>query len=114
MEETNQSRPSALRTEATDTPQHQHESTEKPLAKPQDDRIPIEESIEARIERLGRQRPEIFPSLIAEIGFVFSVCMSQIFGVRPRYFLTLNIPSMLTRSKGVLCVGIHRHPANAG
>jgi hypothetical protein len=43
--------------------------------------IPVEESMEARLERLGRQRPEIFPSLLAEIGFIFSVCMSQVFGV---------------------------------
>ncbi|KAI9820011.1 MAG: hypothetical protein M1827_006582 [Pycnora praestabilis] len=36
------------------------------------------ESAEARIERLGRERPEKFPSSWAEIGFCFSICMSQI------------------------------------
>jgi len=51
------------------------------------DEIPVEESMEARLERLGRQRPEIFPSLLAEIGFIFSVCMSQVFGV--------SIPSLI-------------------
>ncbi|KAL3425694.1 MFS multidrug transporter [Phlyctema vagabunda] len=37
-----------------------------------------EESIEARIERLGRARPEVFGSIWSEIGFVFSISMSQI------------------------------------
>lgn len=37
-----------------------------------------EESDAARIERLGRQRPEAFGSLWAEIVFVFSISMSQV------------------------------------
>ncbi|KAH0533887.1 hypothetical protein FGG08_007494 [Glutinoglossum americanum] len=37
-----------------------------------------EESFEARIERLGRERPPQFKSLWAEIGFCFSISMSQI------------------------------------
>jgi hypothetical protein len=41
----------------------------------------IDESVEARIERLGRQRPEVFGSLWAEIGFVFSISMSQVLSV---------------------------------
>jgi hypothetical protein len=41
-----------------------------------------EESTEARIERLGRQRPEVFKSIWEEIGFVFSVSMSQVLTVR--------------------------------
>ena len=40
-----------------------------------------EESLEQRLERLGRQRPEIFGSLWAEIGFVFSISMSQVLSV---------------------------------
>ncbi len=44
----------------------------------------IEESIEARVERLGRQRPEAFDSIWAEIGFVFSIVMSQV--------LTVSVP----------------------
>jgi hypothetical protein len=40
-----------------------------------------EESHEARIERLGRQRPEQFKTLWAEIGFVFSIVMSQVMTV---------------------------------
>ncbi|KAI9713848.1 MAG: hypothetical protein M1820_000578 [Bogoriella megaspora] len=35
------------------------------------------ESEEARIERLGRERPAKFPTLWKEIGFCFSVVMSQ-------------------------------------
>ena len=41
----------------------------------------IEESAEARLERLGRQRPEVFDSIWAEIGFVFSISMSQVLSV---------------------------------
>jgi len=42
---------------------------------------PVEEPLEARLERLGRQRPEVFGSLWAEIGFVFSISMSQVLSV---------------------------------
>lgn len=41
----------------------------------------LDESPEARIERLGRQRPEIFHSKWAEYGFVFSISMSQVLSV---------------------------------
>jgi hypothetical protein len=41
----------------------------------------VEESIESRLERLGRQRPEVFESIWAEIGFVFSISMSQVLSV---------------------------------
>jgi hypothetical protein len=33
------------------------------------------------IERLGRERPEVFKSRWSEIGFVFSICMSQLLTV---------------------------------
>ncbi|KAI9743438.1 MAG: hypothetical protein M1835_002901, partial [Candelina submexicana] len=36
------------------------------------------ETADARIERLGRERPEVFKSTWAELGFCFSICMSQI------------------------------------
>jgi hypothetical protein len=45
------------------------------------DSLTLEESIESRLERLGRQRPEVFESLWAEIGFVFSISMSQVLSV---------------------------------
>ncbi|RKF64435.1 Drug resistance protein [Erysiphe neolycopersici] len=38
----------------------------------------FEESLETRLRRLGSQRPEVFSSLWAEIGFIFSISMSQI------------------------------------
>ncbi len=38
---------------------------------------PFEESLQARIDRLGRERPPIFLTLFSEISFVFSICMSQ-------------------------------------
>ena len=41
----------------------------------------VEESAESRLERLGRQRPETFDSIWAEIGFVFSISMSQVLSV---------------------------------
>ena len=41
----------------------------------------LDESAEARLERLGRQRPEVFNSIYAEIGFVFSISMSQVLSV---------------------------------
>lgn len=46
-----------------------------------DSKMNNEESDEARIERLGRQRPEKFKTLWSEIGFVFSVVMSQVMTV---------------------------------
>jgi hypothetical protein len=36
----------------------------------------------ARVERLGRERPEQFSSLWKEIGFIYSVVMSQAITVR--------------------------------
>jgi hypothetical protein len=41
----------------------------------------IEESDQARLERLGRQRPEVFGSLWSEVGFIFSIAMSQVLSV---------------------------------
>lgn len=64
-----------------------------------------EESEQARIERLGRERPERLDSLWTEIGFCFSVVMSQLL---TEYFVSgftvlipivveeLNIPSVST------------------
>ncbi|KAK5013500.1 hypothetical protein LTR60_003835 [Cryomyces antarcticus] len=37
----------------------------------------VAETPEARIERLGRERPDTFRSKWAEVGFCFSVAMSQ-------------------------------------
>lgn len=54
-----------------------------------------EESLEARIERLGRERPAGFPTLWAELAFVFSVLMSQIM---TEYFISgfnVIIPTLI-------------------
>lgn len=40
--------------------------------------LDIEESMDAKIERLGRERPPGFKSMWSEIAFVFSIVMSQI------------------------------------
>lgn len=40
-----------------------------------------EESPMARIERLGRARPEKFKSTWEEVGFCFSIVMSQVLTV---------------------------------
>ncbi len=42
------------------------------------DSFPMEEPADARLERLGRQRPAIFNSAWSEMGFVFSISMSQV------------------------------------
>ncbi|KAI6710766.1 hypothetical protein PZA11_002671 [Diplocarpon coronariae] len=55
----------------------------------------IDESPKARLERLGRQRPEVFKSIWAEIGFVFSISMSQ---VLTEYFVsgfTVILPTLV-------------------
>ena len=48
---------------------------------PYHDALLIEESIEARLERLGRQRNMVFGSIWSEVGFVFSISMSQVLTV---------------------------------
>ncbi|KAK1081965.1 hypothetical protein LTR48_007241, partial [Friedmanniomyces endolithicus] len=59
-----------------------------------------EESEAARIERLGRQRPEMLDSIWKEAGFVFSIAMSQLL---TEYFVsgfTVIIPT-LVRELGI-------------
>src|SRR5438045_5800412 len=54
-----------------------------------------EESLEARIERLGRERPARFPTLWAELAFIFSILMSQIM---TEYFMSgfnIIIPTLM-------------------
>ncbi len=60
-----------------------------------------EESLEARLERLGRQRPEVFGSLWAEIGFVFSISMSQVLSVN---HLPNFMNHTLTTSRNISCL----------
>jgi hypothetical protein len=65
--------------------------------------LAVEESLEARLEQLGRQRPEVFGSLWAEIGFVFSISMSQVLSVS----LSSNVfDPALTSSRNISCLAL--------
>lgn len=71
-----------------------------------------EESSAARIERLGRERPLQFKTTWAEVGFIFSIAMSQV--------LTVRVPRAVharcyraNMHQGVFCLWIYRHPSNA-
>jgi hypothetical protein len=46
-----------------------------------------EETVSQRIERLGRERPKAFKTLWAEIGFVFTISMSQVLTVSSFFLL---------------------------
>ena len=61
----------------------------------------VEESLEARIERLGRERPPAFATIWNEVAFVFSITMSQLLTeffvsgftlILPTLIRDLNIP----------------------
>lgn len=71
-----------------------------------------EESLEARIERLGRERPQEFKSLWAEIVFVFSISMSQVLSVSqvPKKKLS----DMKLTVAGILRLGIHCRSSDRG
>jgi MFS family permease len=62
-------------TDALDPPSQEYLGLRKDVATPEKEG---EESRQASIERLGRQRPQVFNSVWAEIAFVFSISMSQI------------------------------------
>ncbi|KAH3484100.1 hypothetical protein KXW98_007180, partial [Aspergillus fumigatus] len=56
----------------------------------------IEEDCEARIERLGRERPPCFSSLWSELTFCFSIVMSQILA---EYFISgsnILLPTLIS------------------
>jgi hypothetical protein len=53
------------------------------------------ESEAVRIERLGRMRPDQFKSVYAEVGFAFSICMSQVLSV---CILQSDVLTLLTES----------------
>ena len=54
------------------------ESTEPSPDRDSSPESELEESLDARIHRLGRERPPTFKTVWTEIAFVFSICMSQI------------------------------------
>jgi hypothetical protein len=64
--------------------------------------LAVEEPAEARLDRLGRQRPEAFGSLWAEIGFVFSISMSQVLSVS-HVVSPLEINISLTLERNTSC-----------
>lgn len=90
MDSMNETARAAARQEDTTRPttcDHQEkENTHQRPASPA-----VEESLEARLERLGRQRPDVFHSIWAEIGFVFSISMSQVLSVRDSMILPYRI-----------------------
>ncbi|EEY22242.1 drug resistance protein [Verticillium alfalfae VaMs.102] len=58
--------------------------------------VVVDESLQARIERLGRERPPIFTTRWSEIIFVFSISMSQFL---TEYFVsgfTVILPTLIT------------------
>ncbi|KAI4718751.1 putative MFS multidrug transporter [Aureobasidium sp. EXF-10727] len=66
---------------------------------------PLEESLQERVERLGRERPPVFASTWDEIDFVFSIAMSQFLTeyfvsgfvvILPTLIRELNIPQALS------------------
>ena len=87
-----------------------HETNAKDEAPHETSSPIVEESSEARIERLGRQRPEVFDSVWSEIGFVFSIAMSQVLTVCPSIFRA----SMLLTLSGILCLRLYCHSSHVG
>jgi hypothetical protein len=73
--------------------------------------LTTEESEAVRIERLGRQRPEVFDSLSAEVGFVFSIAMSQVLTVGSLLF-PMKCITILTNI-GILCIRLHSGTSNS-
>lgn len=75
------------------------------------------ESEEQRIERLGRQRPEKLDSLWKEIGFVFSITVSQLLN---EYFVSgfvILLPTVaqeldILPSSQTWCVSLRREAGN--
>lgn len=66
-----------------------------------------EESLEVKLERLGRVRPECFKSTWQEAGFVFSIAMSQVLAVTiTPHRSSVTLTHMVT---GILRLGIYGH-----
>ncbi|KAF4458669.1 multidrug resistance [Fusarium albosuccineum] len=66
------------------------------VANPLPNDTAVDESLQARIERLGRERPPIFTTRCSEIIFVFSISMSQFL---TEYFVsgfTVILPTLIT------------------
>lgn len=72
-----------------------------------------EENMQARIERLGRQRPTKFKTLWTEIGFCSSLLASMVMAVSsiPHPRQCQHLPLITT--PGVLRQWLQRYPANS-
>ena len=62
------------------------------------------ESDRARIERLGREKPEVFKSLWAEVGFCYSILASQFMAVSDSYISSTTAMTVSLRLNTDLCV----------
>jgi hypothetical protein len=74
-----------------------------------EDLPPFEESTAVRLQRLGRQRPNVFNSVWSEMGFVFSISMSQVLSVSDVF--SSRIYSLM--KKGIFRLRLHRYPSHA-
>jgi MFS family permease len=78
-------------------PKSAGDSSSSPSTPEQNDALPpTEETLEARMKRLGSERPPTFRTIYSEIAFVFSILMSQLL---TEYFVsgfTLLIPTLIT------------------
>lgn len=70
-----------------DNSETEHEDIQEP---------PVDESLQARIERLGRERPAVFHSAWREISFVFSISMSQLLTDFFVSGFTVLLPTLIT------------------
>lgn len=70
----------------------------------------MEGSEQTQIERLGRMRPEKFSSLWMELGFCFSIVMSQVLTV---WYYVYGSHTLLT-CQGILCLRLQCHSTNFG
>lgn len=68
----------------------------------------VEESESDRVERLGRERPQIFKSLWAEIGFCYSILASQIMAVSDLSYGRKHSSRSLKSTANLACVGVFR------
>ncbi|KIW13015.1 hypothetical protein PV08_08202 [Exophiala spinifera] len=65
-------------TSSSDRPSNESSTVGLPIAEKVRTEPDTEESMDVRIERLGRERPPTFKTIWSELGFVFSILMSQI------------------------------------
>ena len=77
------------------------------------DEGPGGEDMQARVERLGRERPAIFKTLWREVGFCFSLLASMVMAVSAVFFGQLSIATDHCVT-GILRQRFQRYSAYAG